>query len=176
MAPSRREVLKWLAGGLTAAAVSLPAAPLQAKKSDKKVTSNLFKPFVVSLFVEEEDDFVDFVGLAHVVVQACLSDSAAPVDPCHFHANLQHVVGTGPSGDEYRLDGAFNLQAAIVAGGEYQFTGLFRLTPVDPCRRTSPTDPCQRNVSLRFDVAVNDDATVDQEGVSVAPAPPIIID
>jgi hypothetical protein len=171
MAPSRREVLKWLAGGLTAAAASLQAAPLQAN-SGKIVTSNLFKPFVVSLFVEEEDDFVDFAGVAHVVVQACVADAAIPVDPCHFYANLQNVGGTGSSGDEYRLVGASNLQAAIVAGGEYEFPGLFQLISVAPCRRAFGTDSCQRNVSLRFGVTVNDDGTVDEEGVSVTPSPP----
>jgi hypothetical protein len=165
MAPSRRELLKWLAGGLTAAVVGLPAVPLQAEPSNI-VTSNQFEPFAVSLFVEEEDDFVDFSGIAHIVVQACRSDSAQPTDPCHFHANMIGVSGEGASGDEYQLVGAFHLKDTILAGESYEFTGLFRLIPVDPCRRAIPTDPCQRAVSLRFGVAVNEDGTVGEVDVS----------
>ena len=166
MIQSRREVLRWAAGGLVAMAGLLPR---ESHAAQEFVTSSFYTEFT-SIAAVADDLLLTVSGQVHVVVQACPADQLSPVDPCRIRLNLAQATGVDQNGALYRLDGAYIYdQEPIVFGGSYDFPAFFRLIPTDPCKGCQPVDPCRCSTALRFLIGVGADGLVTAEDVEILP-------
>jgi hypothetical protein len=165
MIQSRREVLRWAAGGLVAMVGLLPRKSAAAAEV---VTSSFFTEFT-SLAAIADDLLLTVSGQVHVVVQACPADQLAPVDPCRIYLNLAQASGIDQNGVHYRLDGSYiYAQEPVLFGGSYDFPAFFRLTPTDPCKGCAPTDPCRCSTALRFLISVGPTGVVTGDDVEIS--------